>query len=98
MWYEAERVKGHRKANNRIQMVMNEAKKHWIGNQCEEMEICLNKTIARERITWLRVYLQINRVGPELSKQVRKMSYSRSRYFQHMEKYYSELYNHESEL
>ena len=39
MWYEAERVKGNREANNRIQTAMKEAKKHWIGNQCDEMKL-----------------------------------------------------------
>ena len=52
MWHEAERVKDNREANNSIQMAMKKAKRHWIGNKCEEMETCLNKTLARERITW----------------------------------------------
>ena len=41
--YEAEGAKEYREANRRIQKAVKKAKEDWIGAQCEEIEICLNK-------------------------------------------------------
>ena len=45
--YEAERAKEYMQANNRIQKAVKKAKEDWIGAQCEDIEICLNKNIRR---------------------------------------------------
>ena len=50
--YEAEGAKEYREANRRIQKAVKKAKEDWIGSQCEEIETCLNKTTAREHISW----------------------------------------------
>ena len=50
--YEAEGEKEYREANRRIQEAVKKAKEDWIGAQCEEIETCLNKTTAREHISW----------------------------------------------
>ena len=60
--YKAERAKEYREANMKIQKAVKEAKEDWIGAHCEEIKTCLNKTTAREHISWR------NRVGPELSR------------------------------
>ena len=59
--YEAEGAKEYREANRRIQNAEKKAKEDWIGAQCEEIEICLNKNNSK------RAY-QKNRVGPQLSR------------------------------
>ena len=46
--YEAD----YREANRRVQKAVTRAKEDWIGAQCEEIETCLNKTTAREHISW----------------------------------------------
>ena len=50
--YEAEGAKEYREANRRIQKAMKKAKGDWICAQNEEIETCLNKTTAREHISW----------------------------------------------
>ena len=50
--YEAEGAKEYREANRRIQKAVKKAKEDWIGAQCKEIETCLNKTTAREHISW----------------------------------------------
>ena len=50
--YEAEEAKEYREANRRAQKAVKKAKEDWIGAQCEEIETCLNKSTARERISW----------------------------------------------
>ena len=50
--YEAEEAKEYREANRRIQKAVKKAKEDWIGVQCEEIETRLNKTTAREHISW----------------------------------------------
>ena len=51
-WYEAEGANEYREANRRIQKAVKKAKEDWIGAQCQEIETCLNKTTAREHISW----------------------------------------------
>ena len=41
--YEAERAKEYREANRRIKKAVKKAEEDWIGDQCEEIETCLNK-------------------------------------------------------
>ena len=50
--YEAEGAQLFRKANRRILKAVKKAKEDWICAQCEEIETCLNKTTAREHISW----------------------------------------------
>ena len=53
--YEAEGAEGakeYREANRRVQKAVKKAKEDWICAQCEETETCLNKTTAREHISW----------------------------------------------
>ena len=50
--YEAEGAKEYRETNRRIQKAVKKAKEGWIGAQCEEIETCLNKTTAKEHISW----------------------------------------------
>ena len=50
--YEAEGAKEYREANRRIQKAVKKAMGNWIDAQCEEIETCLNKTTAREQISW----------------------------------------------
>ena len=50
--YEAEGAKEYREANRRIQKAVKKAKEDCIGAQSEEIETCLNKTTAREHISW----------------------------------------------
>ena len=50
--YEAKGAKKYRETNRRIQKAVKKAKEDWIGAQCEEIETCLNKTTAREHISW----------------------------------------------
>ena len=45
--YEAEGAKEYREANRRIQKAVKKAKEDWIGAQCEEIEICLNKNSSK---------------------------------------------------
>ena len=45
--YEAEGPKAHREANKRIQKAVAKAKEYWIGVQCEEIGICLNKNNSK---------------------------------------------------
>ena len=45
--YEAEGAKDYREAN-RIQKAAKKAKEDWIGAQCEENEICLNKNNSKK--------------------------------------------------
>ena len=45
--YEAERAKEYREANRRIQKAVKKAKEDWIGDQCEEIETCLNKNNSK---------------------------------------------------
>ena len=50
--YEAEGAKEYREANRRIQKAAKKAKEDWVGAQCEDIATCLNKTTAREHISW----------------------------------------------
>ena len=50
--YEAEGAKEYREANRRVQKAVKKAKEDWIGVQCQEIEIWLDKTTAREHISW----------------------------------------------
>ena len=50
--YTVEEAKDYRKANGRIQKAAKKAMEGWIDNQCKEFETCLNKTAAREHISW----------------------------------------------
>ena len=45
--YEAKGAKEYREANRRIQKAVKTAKEDWIGAQCEEIEICLNKNNSK---------------------------------------------------
>ena len=45
--YEAEGAKEYREANRRIQKAVKKAKEDWIGDQCEEIETCLNKNNSK---------------------------------------------------
>ena len=45
--YEAEGANEYREANRRIQKALKKAKEAWIGAQCEEIEICLNKNNSK---------------------------------------------------
>ena len=49
--YEAEGAKECREANRRVQKAVKKAKEDWIGAQCEEIEICLNKKKQQESIS-----------------------------------------------
>ena len=53
--YEAEGAKEYSEANRRVHKAVKKAKEDWIGAQCEEIETCLNKTTAREHISWWRI-------------------------------------------
>ena len=44
--YEAG-VKEYREANRRIQKAVKKAMENWIGAQCKEIEICLNKNNSK---------------------------------------------------
>ena len=44
---EAEGGKEYREANKRIQKAVKKQKENWIGAQCEEIEICLNKNNSK---------------------------------------------------
>ena len=51
---EADEAKRYKEANKRIQKAVKKAKEDWISIQCiqcEEIENCLNKIIAREQIS-----------------------------------------------
>ena len=50
--YEAKGVKEYREANKGIQKAVKKAKEDRVGAQCEEIETCVNKTTARELISW----------------------------------------------
>ena len=45
--YQVEGAKEYREANKRIQKAVKKAKGDWIGAQCEESGICLNKNNKR---------------------------------------------------
>ena len=47
--YEAEGAKEYREANRRIQKAVKKAKEDWIGAQCEETGICLNKKKKKQQ-------------------------------------------------
>ena len=55
---EAEGAKEYREANRRIQKAVKKAKEDWIGAQCEEIEICLNKQESISSV--LQILLQIS--------------------------------------
>ena len=46
--YEAEGAKVYREADKRIQKAVKKAREDWIGVQCEETEICLNKNNSKK--------------------------------------------------
>ena len=45
--FKAEGAKEYRKANMRIQKAVKKAKEDWIGAQCEEIKLCLNKNSSK---------------------------------------------------
>ena len=95
--YEAERAKEYREANERIQKVVKKAKEDWIGAQCEEIEICMNKNNS------IRAYRLVKDLTSEKqgrSSTIRDRSgkclTEKKEFLSRWTEYCSELYNHES--
>ena len=53
--YEAEGAKKCRKANNRTQKIVKNAKEDWIRAHCEEIETCLNKNNSKRAYQLVKV-------------------------------------------
>ena len=49
--YEEEGAKEYREAKRQIHKAGKKATEDWIGDLCEEIKTCLNKTTAREHIS-----------------------------------------------
>ena len=95
--YEAEGAKGYREANKRIQKAVKKANEDWIGAQCEEIEICLNKKNSK-RAYQLVKGLTSEKQGRSSTIQDRsgKCLTEEKEILSRWTEYCSELYNHES--
>ena len=92
--YEAE---GYWEANRRIQKAVGKAKEDWIGAQCEEIEICLNKNNSK-RAYQLVTDLTSKKQGRSSTTQDKhgKCLTEEQEILSRWIEYDSELYNYES--
>ena len=61
-------AKNKSSTNRRVQKAVKKAKEDWIGAQCEEIEIYLNKNNSKRAYQLVKDLTSENRVGPQLSK------------------------------
>ena len=95
--YEAEGAKEYREANRRIRRAAKKAKEDWIGDQCEEIETCLNKNNSK------RAYQLVKDLTSEkqgrsstIQDKSRKCLTEEKEILSRWTEYCSELYTYES--